>query len=127
MGHEHQSAKGMTTGRKLWIGIGILVLLSPLGILVPKWFGASGAWGEWGLDEIEKIAGFVPEGMKRLAETWKAPLTDYAVPGQRRGLLGESMGYIAAGIVGIAITASVMYILAKILSRRKGPDASDKH
>jgi len=106
----------------MWIGIGILALLSPLGIIVPKWFGAGGAWGEWGLDEIEKITGFVPAGMKRLAETGKAPLREYALPGQSSGLLGESLGYVLAGVIGIAFTAGSMYILAKLLARKKKSD-----
>ncbi len=110
----------MATVKKLWIGIGILAILSPLGVIVPKWFGAGGAWGEWGIKGIEKAAGFVPEGMRRLAETWKAPLPDYAVPGQSKGMAGESVGYIAAGVIGIIITAAVMYLLSKILVRKNG-------
>lgn len=122
MRNEQRKSTGVSTVRKMWIGIGILALLSPLGIIVPKWFGAGGAWGEWGLDEIEKITGFVPAGMKRLAETWKAPLSDYAVPGQGRGLPGESLGYILTGIIGIAFTGGAMYILAKLLARKKKSD-----
>jgi len=94
------------------------VLLSPLGVVLPALFNAKGAWGEWDLDEIEKIIGFVPEGMKRLARVWKAPLPDYAVPGQSRGLAGESLGYILTAVIGVAVTAGAMYLLAKILSRR---------
>lgn len=121
MRNEQRRSTGMSTVRKMWIGIGILTLLSPLGVIVPTWFGAGGAWGEWGLDEIEKIAGFVPAGMKRLAEQWKAPLPDYAVPGQGKGLLGESLGYVLTGIIGIAFTGGAMYILTKLLSRKKNP------
>ena len=108
----------MKTVTKLWVGIGVLVLLSPLGVVLPALFNAKGAWGEWDLDEIEKIIGFVPEGMKRLARVWKAPLPDYAVPGQSRGLAGESLGYILTAVIGVAVTAGAMYLLAKILSRR---------
>jgi hypothetical protein len=106
--------------KKLWIGIGILILLSPLGIIIPKLFGAEGAWGEWGLDEIEKVAGFIPQGMKRLAETWKAPLADYGLPNQSKGLAGESVGYVATAFIGVAITAGLMYLVAKLLGRRNG-------
>jgi cobalt/nickel transport protein len=105
---------------KLWIGIGVLVLLSPLGVVLPALFHAKGAWGEWGLDELQKIAGYAPEGMKRLARTWKAPLPDYAVPGQGRGLAGESMGYVLTGIIGIAVIAGIMYLLVRILTRGNG-------
>ena len=106
----------------MWIAIGILALLSPLGIIIPKWLGAGGAWGEWGVDEIGKITGSVPAGMKRLAERWKAPLPDYAVPGQGTGLLGESLGYVLTGTIGIAFAGGAMYLLAKLLARRKKSD-----
>jgi len=110
----------MTTATKLWAGIGLLALLSPLGLIVPKWLGAEGAWGEWGLDKIEKVAGFVPEGMKRLAAIWKAPLPDYALRGQSKGLAGESFGYVLSAIIGIAVTAGLMYLAAKLLLRKNG-------
>ncbi len=109
----------MSTIKKLWIGLGILALLSPLGVVLPKMFGAEGAWGEWGLDEIEKIAGFVPAGMKRLAETWKAPLPDYALPGQGKGIAAESVGYVIMAIIGVALTAGLMYLLTRLLVRKK--------
>ncbi len=111
----------MTTIRKLWIGIGLLALLAPLGLIIPKYFfGAGGAWGEWGLDEIEEMVGFVPEGMKRLAETWKAPMANYAVPGQGTGFVTGGLGYILAGIIGIAATVGVVYLITKLLVRRSG-------
>jgi cobalt/nickel transport protein len=112
----------MTTAKKLWIGIGVLILLTPLGLMVPKWSGAGGAWGEWGLNKIEKIAGFVPAGMKRLSEIWKAPLPDYALPGQSKGPVVESLGYVLSAIIGIAITAGVTYGIAKLLRRKNGTE-----
>lgn len=108
----------MNKVKKLWIGIGILIILSPLGVIIPKWFGAEGAWGEWGLHEIEKITGFVPEGMKRLAESWKAPLADYGVPNQGKGIAGEGFGYVVTAIIGVAFAAGLMYLIAKLLGRR---------
>lgn len=115
---ENGTGRDKRTVRRLWIGIGTLVLLSPLGLIIPKLLGADGAWGEWGLDEIGKVVGYVPAGMKRLAERWNAPLPDYSVPGQGKGLLGESLGYFLTGVIGIAFTAGAMYILAKLLARR---------
>jgi len=121
MRNESGSNKSGITTRKLWIGIGILVILSPLGLIIPKYFGAGGAWGEWGPDQIEKIAGFMPEGMKRLADAWKAPFTNYAVPpGRGPGLIRSGLGYILAGIIGIAATAGVVHLLAKLLTRKNG-------
>jgi cobalt/nickel transport protein len=112
----------MNTTKKLWIGIGILLLLSPLGVIIPALFHAGGAWGEWGPDEIEKILGYVPAGMKRLSKIWKAPLPDYAVPCQGGGLASEGMGYILTGIVGVVAAAGLMYLLAKMVARKNGAE-----
>ena len=108
----------MTTVKKLWIGIGIFALVSPLGLIIPALFNAGGAWGEWGTTALEKIAGFVPDGMKRVSEIWKAPLSDYAVPGQKPGLVGGSVGYVLTALIGVALTASTAYLLAKIFSQK---------
>jgi hypothetical protein len=108
----------MTTIKKLWIGIGILALLSPLGLIIPALFGAGGAWGEWGLEEMKKLVGYIPEGMQKLAELWKSPLPDYTVPGQKPGLAHESLGYILTAVIGIAVTAGVAYVIAKLLGRK---------
>jgi hypothetical protein len=109
----------MTIIKKLWIGIGILALLSPLGLILPALFGAGGAWGEWGINTIQKIVGFVPEGMKRLVDHGKAPLPGYAVPGQGKGLVSESFGYMLSAIIGIALVAAIMFLLVKMLVRKK--------
>jgi hypothetical protein len=112
----------MTTIKKLWIGIGILALLSPLGLIIPALFGAGGAWGEWGLEEMKKLVGYIPEGMQKLAHIWKSPMPDYTVPGQKQGLAVESLGYVLSAIVGIAITAGAVYIITKLLGRKNGTE-----
>jgi cobalt/nickel transport protein len=112
----------MTTIKKLWIGIGILALLSPLGMIIPAWFGAGSAWGEWGLAEIKKLMGFIPEGMQKLAELWKSPMHDYTVPGQKQGLAHKSLGYILTALIGIAITSGLAYLIARLLGRKNKGD-----
>ncbi len=124
MRNENRDRKKNLTVRKLWSGVGILALLSPLGIIIPNYLGAGGAWGEWTLEQITKISGFAPEGMKRMADTWKAPMTNYAVPGQAAGPVHSSLGYIVAAIIGISATAGLMYLLTRLLVRK---DGSSKH
>ncbi len=110
--------ENMTTPKKLWIGIGILALLSPLGLILPSLFGAGGAWGEWGAEEFHKLIGYVPEGMHKLARLWKSPLKDYAVPGQTQGLARRGLGYVLTAFIGVAITAGAAYLIAKALGRK---------
>ncbi len=110
--------RNIRTAQKLWIGIAILALLSPMGLIVPSLFGAGGAWGEWGAQEFKKLIGYIPEGMQRLAHIWKSPLRDYAVPGQGQGLAHRSLGYVLTALVGIALVAGVTYGVAKLLGRK---------
>ncbi|HLE41747.1 MAG TPA: PDGLE domain-containing protein [Nitrospirota bacterium] len=109
----------MTTVKKLWMVIGILVILSPLGFIIPALFGAGGAWGEWSLEEIKKLTGYVPQGMEKLSRLWSSPLQNYAMPGQREGLVHGSLGYIIAALAGVALAAGIAYLLARILGRRE--------
>lgn len=119
MWNEKKGGKGFSTAKKLWIGIGVLAMLSPLGLIIPALFGAGGAWGEWGIDAIGRIVGYTPEGMKRLATSGKAPLPGYAVPGQNKGLVSESLGYVFSAIIGITLAAAIMLLIAKLLVRKK--------
>ncbi len=104
----------MTTVKKLWIGIGILALLTPLGLIIPALFGAGGAWGEWGAEKFKELIGYVPEGMQRLGRLWKSPMPNYMAPGQKPG----GMGYVLAAAAGIAITAGLAYLVARTLGRK---------
>ena len=104
---------------KLWIGIAILIILSPVGLILPKLFKAGGAWGEWGSDEIEKIAGYVPHGLKKLSELWKAPIPGYAFSGWDKGFKSYA-GYIFSGIIGAALVIGVSMLIGKIFAGKNG-------
>ncbi len=108
----------MKTVSKLWIGIGILALLTPLGLIIPALFGAGGAWGEWSLQEVRKLLGYVPEGMERISRLWRPPLGDYALPGQASGGGHHGFGYFLSAVIGVSITAGLAYLLAKLLQKK---------
>lgn len=94
--------------RKLWIGLGILAVLSPIGLL------ASGdAWGEWGAEAFKKMVGFIPRGLARFSDIWKAPLSDYLVPGT-----GDVLGYIISAFAGILLVILATWLIGKGLSRK---------
>ena len=101
--------------KALWIALGVLVVLSPLGLL------ASGtAWGEWGLEELEEMGlGFIPEGMERLAGLWPAPFPDYTLSG-----LDERVAYVLSGAVGVALIVLATWILGRFLARKGSNGAS---
>ena len=117
--------------KKLLIGLFIMALLSPLGFLLPEKFDAEDAWGEWGLEQIEKMLGYVPAGMKKIADLWKAPLPDYNFRGEGASLTTQIISYIASGILGIVIIGAVIYSLSRFLLRQergqKNNAKTDKH
>lgn len=105
--------------KKLWLGLFIMALLSPLGIILPEKFGAEDAWGEWGLDTLEKLLGYVPEGLKKTADIWVAPIPDYNFGGDGALLPVKILSYIVSGIIGIILASVVMIIIAKYLFKNE--------
>ncbi len=104
---------------KLWIGLGVLILLSPLGLLLPAHFKAGAAWGEWGIDEIKKFVGYVPKGLEKLAPLWNAPLPDYAFKGlEGKGLSHLSLAYVISAVVGIGVTVGASLLVGKLLAKK---------
>ncbi len=102
---------------RLVLGLGLLVLLAPLGLYLPAWMGAGSAWGEWSAEEVSKLAGYVPSGLARLGDTWRAPLPDYApTAGGAAALPVASLWYIASGVVGVGLIALLVLGLRRWLS-----------
>jgi hypothetical protein len=109
----------MTTfQKKLWIGLIVMALLSPLGIILPEKFNAEDAWGEWGADTLQKLLGYVPEGLKRLADLWRAPIADYNFGGEGSSFAVQIASYIISGIFGIILAAGIVYAISKITVKR---------
>jgi len=104
---------------KLWIGLALLTILSPIGLLLPEHFKAGAAWGEWGVEEIRGLVGYVPKGLERLAGLWSAPIPDYAFRGwEEKGLPRLSLVYILSAAAGILVTVIGALLLGKILARK---------
>ena len=109
----------MKTANKLWIAIAILTLLSPLGLILPEYFKAGAAWGEWGIETVKELTGYVPAGLEKLSRLWNAPLPDYAFNGwDEKGLAHLSFAYIISAIIGIAIVVAVVSYLGKWLAKK---------
>ena len=109
----------MKVAAKLWIGIAILVILSPLGLILPTRLKAGSAWGEWGADEVQKLVGYIPRGLEKLSELWKAPLPDYAFKGwEEKGLPHLSLAYIISAVVGIVVIVAVALFIGKVLTKK---------
>lgn len=101
--------------KKLWIGIFILALISPIGIILPELFNASDAWGEWSVETLEKLIGFIPEKLKANADLWRAPIPDYNLGSQQSPVYVTLLSYVFSGIIGILIISLLMYSIRKVL------------
>src|SRR6266498_2382721 len=84
---------GWRITRSLWIGLAVLMIASPLGLLA-----AGSAWGEWSADDFATQqgrqaiaqasggqlppsgpgAGGPPSGLAQLSSVWTAPISNYA-------------------------------------------------
>jgi hypothetical protein len=107
--------------RVFWITLLVMALASPIGLYLPSLMKAGAAWGEWGLDEIRQMIGYAPAGMEKAADIWKAPVPDYALPGQEGAPLSHlSLSYILSAFVGIGTCAGGGYLLARWLTGRRG-------
>lgn len=95
------------TMRNLTIGLIMLIILTPLGLLA-----TGDTFGEWSNKEIEERLGFVPSGFEHLSSLWGAPLPNYAVPGEGPQH-GSGMAYIFSAIIGVAVCGGLLYIVGK--------------
>ena len=95
------------TARKLWLGVAVLLILTPLGILA-----VGTAWGEWSPADFSPRK--VPPGLARLSYLWSAPLSRYApsfVP-------SASFGYFVSALVGVGMIILLSLLLGWFVGRR---------
>jgi cobalt/nickel transport protein len=105
--------------KRLWIGLIVLALLSPLGIILPEKFNAGDAWGEWGAETLGKLLGYVPDGLSKYSELWKAPIPDYNLGGDNATMTFKILSYIVSGFIGILVTGLIVYVLSRLLVKHE--------
>ena len=96
--------------RWVWVGLAILAVASPLGLLAP-----GTAWGEWGTAELANMGlATIPTGLAKLSSLWGAPLAGYDLP-----VLGNvNLGYMLSALVGILVVAVVVWLFTLLLTSR---------
>ncbi len=94
---------------KLFIFLVAIAILTPLGLLAE-----GDAWGEWSADTLQKLVGFVPEGIKKFSSLWNAPFSDYSIKG-----LNDTAGYILSAFLGIILLVGVFYLLDLVFFKKK--------
>lgn len=105
--------------RGLWVGLVVLIIATPLGLLAP-----GTAWGEWGSDQLAGLGlAFVPEGLAKLESLWGAPLAGYDLP----ALGNANLGYILSAVVGIGLIAIVAWLFTALLTSGSRPAAKNQN
>ncbi len=92
---------------KLWLGLGVLVLLTPLGILA-----VGTAWGEWSPADFSH--GQVPRGLARLSSLWTAPLSRYSPS----FIHSPSLGYFVSAMAGVGLIVVLSLLLYRATAQR---------
>jgi cobalt/nickel transport protein len=103
---------------KIWLGLLVLALLSPIGLILPKILDGGDAWGEWPVETVAKDKGYVPGGMVKEANHWKAPIADYNLGKDDDPVWKQSGSYIISGLVGIGVIALVTFTWLKLASKK---------
>jgi cobalt/nickel transport system permease protein len=115
---------------RMAIVLGVLVVLTPIGLFLPAAFNAGDAWGEWAPEDVPAQftehtgqPGYIPGRMERLNAIWQAPLPDYALPGLESAPLWQlSLVYIGCGFAGVLALWLLIVGLGKLFSRKEPDD-----
>lgn len=117
----------MSEYRKFLIALGLMALLTPVGLYLPQIMKAGGAWGEWGINEVRTMVGYAPAGMEKTADAWKAPMPDYAPPGGGDASSpAQGLYYLFSAFLGIIACGGAAHLLARWLAVRGRPPADGK-
>ena len=102
------------TIRNMSIGLILLIILAPLGLLA-----VGETFGEWAPEEVKEKLGFVPPGLEQLSSLWSAPLPDYALPGGENSgsMTVAAAAYILSAVIGVAVCGGLLYFVGKKVAR----------
>jgi cobalt/nickel transport system permease protein len=105
--------------RALWVGLAVLIVATPLGLLAP-----GTAWGEWSTAELTKLGfTFIPSGLRALEGLWAAPLAGYDI----RSLGNPRLGYLLSAVLGIALVGLFVWLFVTLLSSRPRSMTKARH
>jgi len=103
--------------KKVLVILLLLCLLTPAGILLPAYFKAGDAWGEWSAQTIKELTGYVPKGLAKYSDVWKAPISDYTINNHDKSFVHQSGYYIVSGIIGATVAYVVMLLISRLIIR----------
>jgi cobalt/nickel transport system permease protein len=126
-----RAATATSTLRPLWLALGIMLVLTPLGVLT-----AGSAWGEWAASDFnnpearremaavslnQAPPGRAPAGLARWSSVWTAPFAEYAPP----YLSGAGVGYVLSAMFGVGLVVLAATGLGALAGARRPRDPFD--
>jgi cobalt/nickel transport protein len=103
--------------KKILIILLLLCFITPVGILLPMVFNAGDAWGEWSVQTVKELIGYVPKGLEKYSDVWNAPLPDYTVNMADTSIIHRSGYYIVSGIIGATVTYVAVLLISRLIVR----------
>jgi cobalt/nickel transport protein len=103
--------------KKILIILLLMCLITPVGILLPAFFNAGDAWGEWSAQTVKEMVGYVPEGLSKYSDVWKAPVPDYSIDKKDSSVVRQSGYYLVSGVIGATVTYIVILIISRLIIR----------
>jgi cobalt/nickel transport system permease protein len=123
---QAQSEREMASSmRPLWVGLCLLLLATPLGILA-----AGSAWGEWSASDLgdsqsraqiasqslnHALPSQVPAGLTRLSSVWTSPFPDYAPAFVK----SASFGYLLSAMFGVGLILGLWLLVRALMAWRR--------
>jgi cobalt/nickel transport protein len=105
--------------KKILLILLFLCLITPVGIILPMAFNTGDAWGEWSAQTVKELVGYVPKGLEKYSDVWKAPIPDYSINGADKSVVHQSGYYIVSGLFGATVTYIVMLIISGLIVRNE--------
>jgi cobalt/nickel transport protein len=105
--------------KKILIVLLVLCLMTPVGILLPAYFNAGDAWGEWSAQTMKEMIGYVPAGLAKYSDEYIAPMSDYTVNKEDTSVVHQSGYYIVSGILGATLTYVALLLISGLIIRHE--------
>lgn len=109
----------MKSHKKYLLFLGILIILSPIGIWLPELLNADEAWGEWSVETVKEQTGHEPSGMKKEADVYHAPVPDYNLGKEDSSIQSASLSYVVSGLIGTGIILILTWGSMKLIARKQ--------
>lgn len=105
--------------RKLLIGLIILAILSPLGIILPSLFHSKQPFAEAPVDSVKKEMGYEQKELINDSKSYSAPLEDYELGNTHNSILRKSIYYLISGMGALLLIGAGTYWLQKNVKKNE--------